>query len=164
MGRGRPFRITWRAEDTAERLQALYRAEKDGTVRTRLHGLWLLRTGRRLSEVAAVVGVNYRTVQQWVAWYRAGGVPAVTAPRAGGYGHPARLSPEQQGALADQVATGRFRTAAEIRDWIAAEYGVAYKIGGIYDLLERLRCRPKVPRPLHVKADPAAQERWKKEA
>ena len=164
MGRGRPFRIEWHTEDTPERLQALYRMEKDGTVRSRLHGLWLLRTGQRLREVAAVLGVHYRTVQQWAAWYRAGGVPAVTAPRADGHGHPARLSPEQQEEVAAQVATGRFRTAAEIRDWIAAEYGVAYKMGGVYDLLERLRCRPKVPRPLHAKADPAEQERWKKGA
>ena len=164
MGRGRPFRIEWRAEDTAERLQAIYRAEKDAAVRLRLHGLWLLRTGRRLSEVAAVLGVHYRTVQQWAAWYRAGGVPAVTVPRAGGQGQPARLSPGQQEEVAEQVATGRFRTAGEIRDWIAAEYGVEYTVGGVYDLLERLRCRPKVPRPLHAKADPAEQERWKKGA
>ena len=156
--------MEWRAEDTEERLQALYRAEKDGAVRSRLHGLWLLRTGRRLSEVAAVLGVHYRTVQQWAAWYRTGGVPAVTAPRAGGYGQPARLSPEQQAEVAEQVATGRFRTAGEIRDWIAAEYGVEYKVGGVYELLERLRCRLKVPRPLHVKADPAEQERWKRGA
>jgi putative transposase len=164
VGRGRPFRLEWRAEDRVDRLQALYRAEKAGAVRTRRHGRWLLRTGRRLSEVAAVLGVHYRTVQQWAAWYRAGGVPAVTAPRAGGHGQPARLSPEQQAALAEQVATGRFRTVGEIRDWIAAAYGVAYKVGGVYDVLERLRCRPKVPRPLHVKADPAAQERWKRGA
>jgi transposase len=164
VGRGRPFRIEWRAEDTADRLRQLYRAEKDGTVRTRLHGLWLLRTGRRLGEVAATVGVNYRTVQQWAARYRAGGVPAVTAPRAGGRGQPPRLSPEQQAEVADAVATGRFRTAAQIRDWIAAEYGVDYKVSGVYALLERLRCRPKVPRPLHVKADLAEQERWEKGA
>lgn len=163
MGRGRPFQIAWEAADTAERLHARYRAEKDAGKRLRLHGLWLLRQGRTLSAVAAAVGVHYRTVQQWVAWYRRGGVAAVTAPRAGGRGQPARLSPEQQAALAEQVATGRFRTAAEIRDWIAVEYGVTYR-SGVYDVLERLRCRPKVPRPLHVKTNQDEQERWKKGA
>ena len=121
MRRGRPFRIEWRAADTAEALRAAYRAERRAEQRQRLHGLWLLRTGRTLGEVAAVLGVNYRTVQRWAAWYRAGGVAAVTAPRAGGHGQPARLSPEQQVELADQVATGRFRTAGEIRAWIAAQ-------------------------------------------
>ena len=164
MRRGRPFQIAWRAEDTAEALRAAYRAEKRPEQRQRLHGLWLLRTGRTLADVAAVLGVHYRSVQRWAAWYRAGGVAAVTAPRAGGHGQPARLSPEQQAEVADQVATGRFRTAGEVRDWIAAEYGVEYQVGGVYDLLARLRSRPKVPRPLHLKADPAEQERWKKGA
>ena len=173
MRRGRPFQVEWRAEDPVEALQAAYRAEKRPEQRPRLHGLtgcgccgrgrrW--RTGQTLAEVAAVLGVHYRTVQRWAAWYRVGGRAAVTAPRAGGHGQPARLSPAQQAELADQVATGRFRTAAEIRDWIAARYGVEYQVGGVYDLLERLRCRPKVPRPLHAKADPAEQERWKKGA
>ena len=164
MRRGRPFQIEWRAEDTAEVLRAAYRVEKDPVARSRRQALWLLRTGRSLAEVAAVVGVGYRTVQRWAAWYRRGGPAAVTAPRAGGHGHPARLSPEQQAELAEQVATGRFRTAGEIRDWIAAEFGVAYQVSGVYDLLERLRCRPKVPRPLHSRADRAEQERWKKGA
>ncbi len=167
MRRGRPFQVEWRAEDTVEALQAAYRAEKRAEPRQRLHGLWLLRRGRTLAEVAAVLGVHYRTVQRWVAWYRDGGRVAVTAPRAGGHGQPALLTPEQQAQVAEQVAMGRFRTAAEVRDWIAAAYGVEYKVdkvGGVYDLLERLRCRPKVPRPLHAKADPAEQERWKKGA
>ncbi len=164
MRRGRPFQVEWRAEDPVEALQAAYRAEKRPEQRQRLHGLWLLRTGRTLAEVAAVLGVHYRTVQRWATWYRVGGRAAVTTPRAGGHGQPARLSPEQQAALAEQVATGRFRTAAEIRDWITATYGVEYTVGGVYDLLARLRCRPKVPRPLHAKADLAEQERWKKGA
>jgi hypothetical protein len=32
----------------------------------------------------------------------------------------------------------------------------------MYALLGRLRCAPKVPRPLHAKADTVAQARWKK--
>lgn len=164
MGRGRPFRIEWQTEDTAEELQARYRAEKDGEVRSRLHGVWLLRTGRSLKDVAELVGVHYRTVQQWAAWYRAGGVVEVTKRRAGGHGQAAWLTPEQQAELAEQVATGRFRTAGEIRDWIAAEYGVAYQVSSVYDLLARLDCRPKVPRPLHTHADPAEQTAWKKGA
>jgi hypothetical protein len=32
----------------------------------------------------------------------------------------------------------------------------------MYALLGRLGCGPKVPRPVHAKADAAAQARWKK--
>jgi len=62
------------------------------------------------------------------------------------------------------VERGQFRTAEEIRDWIAERYGVTYKVSGIYSLMKRLRCRPKVPRPVHTKVDQAAQAAWKKGA
>ena len=79
----------------------------------------------------------------------------------GGKGQPAWLTAEQQAAVAAEVETGRFRTGAEIRDWIAEQFGVTYTVEGVYSLLKRLRCRPKVPRPVHVKADREAQAAWK---
>ncbi|MBI2320532.1 MAG: winged helix-turn-helix domain-containing protein [Chloroflexi bacterium] len=127
-----------------------------------MHGLWLLRDGWRLGEVSEVVGVHYRTVQRWVAWYRVGGLAAVQAHKMGGTGQAPFLTSAQEAEVAAAVATGRFRTGEELRAWIAERFGVAYTVGGVYSLLERLRCRPKVPRPMHAKADRAAQEAWKK--
>lgn len=67
---GRPFVVDWPPTDTPAALKAAYQSERDPVIRPRLHRLWLLRTGRRLGEVAAVVGADYRSVQRWVAWYR----------------------------------------------------------------------------------------------
>jgi transposase len=162
-GRGRSFVVTWREEDTEEALHIAYRAEQRADVRQRLHALWLLRSGKRqVGEVASVLGVNYRSVQRWAAWYRNGGVDEVRTHHAGGYGQAPRLTEEQQERLAQEVATGRFRTAVTIRAWVAETFGVSYTEGGMYSLLERLRCKPKVPRPLHEKANLAEQEAWKK--
>jgi transposase len=127
----------------------------------RLQALWLLRCGWRMEKVAEVVGTDYRSVQRWVAWYRRGGLAEVHGHRMGGRGQPAWLSTEQQEAVATEVASGRFRTAAEIRDWIAQEYGVAYTVAGVYGLLDRLRCAPKGPRPIHAQADREQQTAWK---
>jgi transposase len=80
----------------------------------------------------------------------------------GGKGQEPFLSDEAQEQVAEEVATGRFRTAGEIRDWIAEQYGVTYKVGGIYSLMHRLRCAPKVPRPIHAKTDQEQQASWKK--
>jgi len=160
--RGRPFQVEWQAADTAAALKAAYQREGEGAIRQRLHGLWLLRSGWQLGAVAAALGVHYRTVQRWVGWYRAGGVAAVRARRLGGHGQPAFLSAEAQTAVADTVATGRFRTAAEVGDWIADSFGVRYRPGGLASLLQRLQCAPKVPRPLHEKADLTEQDRFKK--
>ena len=164
-GYGRPFVVEWDAADTEEALRSAYRSERDVAVRQRLHALWLLRSGaRRMDEVAGVVGTAYRTLQRWVAWYRAGGLEAVRTHRMGGYGQPARLTAAQQEQLAQEVATGRFRNAVAIRAWVAETCGVTYSEGGMYSLLERLRCTPKVPRPVHEKANLTAQDTWKKGA
>jgi len=160
--RGRPFELAWREEDTPEALKAEYQKERDSEVRTRLHGLWLLRCGWRLGRVAEVVGTHYRSVQRWVAWYREGGLPEVRRHKMGGPGPQPLLSREEEVQVSDAVATGRFRTASEIRDWIAQQYGASYTVGGVYSLLKRLKCAPKVPRPVHTKTDRQGQEAWKK--
>jgi transposase len=160
--RGRKLTVEWAAEDDAASLYARYRRERRADVRPRLHGLWLVRTGKTTREVAEVLGVDERTVQRWLAWYRAGGLAPLEGRHAQGRGAPSFLTPEQRAELADEVATGRFRTAAEIRRWIEERWGVAYTEGGMYALLGRLGCAPKVPRPVHEKADHLAQARWKK--
>ena len=159
---GRPFVVDWRPEDTPEALRAAYRAQQDAMLRTRLHGLWLLRSGRRLREVSSVVGVHYRTVQKWVSWYRKGGVQEALSHRMRGKGQPRFLSAGQERELTEEVESGRFRTAGEIRDWIESGYGVSFRPGSVYTLLERLGCSPRAPRGLHVKADVDAQESWKR--
>jgi transposase len=160
--RGRPLAVEWAAEDDEASLHARYRRERRADVRPRLHGLWLVRAGRSARAAAEVLGVHERTVTRWLGWYRAGGLAAVAGRHAGGQGAPSLLTAEQREALADEVATGRFRTAAEIRAWVAERWGVTYTEGGMYALLKRLRCGPKVPRPVHAKAAPLAQARWKK--
>jgi Homeodomain-like domain len=83
---GRPFEVAWREPDTPEALKCAYQREPDPEVRTRLHGLWLLRCGWRLGMVAEVMGTHYRSVQRWVAWYREGGLPEVRRHKMGGRG------------------------------------------------------------------------------
>jgi len=160
--RGRKLTVEWAAEDDAASLYGRYRRERRADVRPRLHGLWLVRTGRTTREVAEVLGVDERTVQRWLGWYRAGGLAPLEGRHAGSQGAPSFLTVEQRAELADEVATGRFRTAAAIRRWVAERWGVSYTEGGMYALLRRLQCAPKVPRPVHEKADHLAQARWKK--
>jgi len=156
--------VDWQGEDTAAALKARYLGERRADLRPRLHALWLVRTGQSLGEVAAVLGVHYRSVQRWVRWYRAGGLDGLAQHRQAGTGKLAFLTGDQQQRLRDELATGRFRTAAQIRAWVAETFGVTYTEGGMYGLLARLGCSPKVPRPLHEKADLAEQAAWKKGA
>lgn len=160
---GKRFVMVWAEADSEVALKEQYRAEQEGRLRMRRHGLWLLRCGRSVDEVAAAVGVRRRAVEWWIDWYRhEGGLAGVLAHRQGGNGPRCRLTVDQQEALANEVATGRFRTAREIGAWITVTYAVTYQPGGVSDLMARLRCHPKVPRPLHEHADLSAQEAWKK--
>ena len=152
--------LPWR--DDAATLYARYRRETKPDLRPRWHALWLLRTGMTAWEAARVLGVHERSVQQWIAWYRGGGLEEVAAHRKAGKGTQARLSAEQQAALVAEAATGRFRTAAEVVAWVAERFGVPYTVSGMHQLLRRLRCRLKVPRPLAEPASLAEQEGWKK--
>jgi transposase len=160
--RGRKLRMEWATEDDAASLYARYRRERRPDVRPRLHGLWLVQTGKTTREAAEVLGVDERTVQRWLAWYRAGGLVEVEGRHAQGTGAAPFLTAEQQAELAIEVETGRFRTAVEIRRWVEERWGVRYTEGGMYAVLVRLRCGPKVPRPVHEKTDQLAQARWKK--
>jgi transposase len=160
--RGRLFEVAWQESDTPETLKGAYQKERDPEVRTRLHGLWLLRCGWSLRRVAEALGIHYRSVQRWVAWYRQGGLPQVMRHKMGGRGRPPLLRPEQENQVRDAVATGRFRTAWEIRDWIAQQYRTNYTLGGVYNLLKRLKCASKVSHPVHAKPDRQVQAAWKK--
>jgi transposase len=149
---GKRVAIAWEVEDTPEALRQRYRNEAEGEVRARLRALWLLRRGWNMEQVAEVIGVHYRTVQRWVGWYRQGGIAEVRVHHGGGEGQPSWLTPEQEAA----VAEGAFTTAMEARQWVSHQFGVTYRPKGIYGLLRRIRCHPKVPRPIHGKADPQA--------
>lgn len=139
-----------------------YRRERAPEVRPRLQALWLVRQGRSLGETAAVVGAHYRTLQTWLAWYRAGGLAAVCAHHQAGTGRAAYLTPAQQEELAAEVARGGFFTAQEVRAWVAERFGAHYPPKGIYPLLARLGGRPKVPRPFNPRSTEAEQTAWKK--
>ena len=72
----RSLSIIWHEE--ADQLEALYKSEKEPQRRTRLHALWLVRLGPTVQSVAPLVGIHVRTIQQWLAWYRQGGLASAS--------------------------------------------------------------------------------------
>lgn len=160
MAGGRPLRIAW--QHTAAAVEAAYRRERDGIVRSRLQALWLVRQGHSLRDVAATVGVHYRTLQDWLRWYRQGGLAVVGQHRRAGKGRAGWLTAAQQAALAAEAATGQFFTAVDAVRWVETQFGVRYQRSGMYSLLERLGCHPKVPRPFNPRSTAAEQTAWKK--
>lgn len=94
---GRRLQIEW--QESEGELKRRYQSEKHGERRARLQALWLLRQGKRVADVVAVIGVNYRTIQDWIAWYRQGGLLEVLR-RVRGHqarGQPAYLTRSNNG-------------------------------------------------------------------
>jgi transposase len=164
MGRGRPFVVEWR--DSAEDLKARYGAERDPKLARRWQALWLVRTGRGMAEVAVVVGVAYRTIQEWVGWYRQGGLAAVAQHRRGGNRRPVvpLLTTEQAAAVQAEARTHGFATQETARAWIQAQLGVQLTPKQMRRVAADLQWRRKLPRPLAAKADLEQQAAWKKGA
>ena len=149
--------------ETAAEVEGRYRAERDVERRKRLGALWRVRAGDRVAGAGRLAGVGERTVFRWLGWYRAEGLGGVLrrVPGHGAAGQPHRLTAAQRAGVLARCARGEFRTYEEARAWVAAEYGVTYRPAGLYTALRRLGVRPKVPRPVAERADPAAREAWR---
>ena len=157
----KPVAVAW--AETAEELERRHRAERGVERRKRLGALWRVRAGDRVGAAGRLAGVGERTVFRWLGWYRAEGLAGVLRrrPGHGATGQPHRLTAEQRAGLLEHAGRGEFRTYEEAREWVEVTYGVRYRPGGFYTGLHRLRVRPKVPRPLAERADPARREAWK---
>ncbi len=102
---GRPLRIDWHESDTPQRLKEAYQSQTDINIRTRVHLLWLVRSGWQIKAASEAVGAHYRSAQRWIEWYRDGGV---VSRKMGGVGQPRFLSDEQESGLVEEVGSGRF--------------------------------------------------------
>lgn len=133
----------------------------------RVRAILLSRRGRTAAEVAEALGCCLRSVRQWLAIYRDRGAAAlVDRPRPG---RPPLLDPAEEGRLRarldagptpdDGVCTLR---GADVRRILAEEFDARYTVEGVYALLHRLGYSSLAPRPRHRKADPEAQEAFKK--
>ena len=92
--------------------------------------------GRTREEIAALVGVSTRQVGQWLRIFRNKGLDELCTLHY--QGDPGRLGPSQVERLKQEIETGVFHNADQIRTWIEATFGVAYSASGVKDLLRRI--------------------------
>ena len=105
-------------------------------------------------------------MEQWLRWYRRGGVGEVLRRVVGhqAKGKKPYLNPLQQRALVAKVQLGQFRTVWDAKEWVWGRWGVRYTHKGMYSLMKGLGLGLKVPRPHSDKADAKQQMAWKKGA
>lgn len=152
---------------TTKELQTLYRDQRDARLARRIHAVYLASQGWSCPEIMAITGAGRRTVQQWVHKYNQHGIDGLTdKPRPG---QPTKLPRKAESRFCQRIEAGPTKNEGvsvlngpAIRRILEREFGVLYSRQGLYDLLHRLGYSCLCPRPQHEKADPRAQEQFKK--
>ncbi len=120
---------------------------------------------RKAEEIARHCGVSKATVHQVISTYNRLGVVAVETPGKGGRRHQYLTREEEEQFLAPFFARAEAGEIATVREiWQAFETRIGHHVDDstIYRLLDRHSWRKLMPRPRHPKADPQAQEQFKK--
>lgn len=157
-----------RQEHSADELRRAAAKCKDARAARRMLAIALVMAGERRDEAARACGMDRQSLRDWVHRYNAEGLEGLS-DRPRGRSRP-RLTAGQEAEIATLVEAGpdiamhgvvRWRRV-DLRDLIAERYGVRYHERTVGKLLKRLGFRRLSPRPAHPRADPAAQEAFKK--
>jgi transposase len=161
-----PKRLSIQPHLALDALERRYRTAKDPVARSHWQMVWLLAQGLPSERVAAVTGYTANWVRTIAQPYNQHGPAGLGDRRHRNPGSPGLLSAAQYTALASALdqppPDGGLWTGPKVAAWTGARLvRPVYPQRG-WELLQRLGLRPKVPRPRHAKADPAAQAAFKK--
>ena len=134
-----------------------------GAVRERLQAVQLGLQGElSLEEIATAVGRSRATIQNWFGLYRAGGVERLCYDtRHDNPGRPSALSGQALAELHADLKAGRWRSVPQLQRWLAQTQGVQLALSSLYDRLGKAGARLRVPRPSHVKKNPASAREFR---
>lgn len=145
------------------------RVETKALQRDRYRAVLLALDGKEAVEIATAIGRSRRSVQDWVYWYRDGGIDNLLPGKS--TGRPTKLPRGREAEFMarldagprpeDGVCTLRGKDVVAI---LEREFGIKYSLDGAYDLLERLGYSCLTPRPRHENSDPQEMERFRQEA
>jgi transposase len=149
---------------TVTDLEARYRGAGDPVARSQWQIVWLLAGGMATAEVARVTGYSVRWIQEIARRYRSS-PEAIGDRRHGNPGAAPLLNPEQQAqlrvALAGPAPDGGIWSCRGVAGWMSQTLGRPVSAQRGWEWMRRLGFTPQ--RPRETRADPAAQERFKKQ-
>lgn len=148
-------------------LERLASREKRADIANRLRTVLLAKQGFTAPEVATCTGFSWRTVQDWVARYNHEGLSGLNTRL--GRGRKGPLTAEEAERFRRRIEAGPLPEdgvcvlrGLDAQRILRQEFDKLRSLDSIYRLLHHLGFSSLVPRPRHPKADPAAQEEFKK--
>jgi transposase len=134
------------------------RQAQDRRIYQRLSAVLWSDDGRTREEIAGLVGVSTRQVGQWFRIFRNKGLEELCTLHY--QGDPGRLGPAQVKRIRQEIETGVFHNADQVRTWIEATFGVSYSSSGVKDLLRRIGASFHKVSGFFWKADVKKQKRF----
>ena len=159
------MQVTLHCPEDLTQLQQQSRQERDAKQRDRYRAILLALEGQAAPVIAQTLGRSRRFVQWWVYRYRDHGLEAVVPKRQSG--RPPKLPVTKEESFKERFLAGPTEAdgvctlrAQEARRILQKEFGAAYTLPGVYDLLHRLGLSCLVPRPRHRQNDPEQMKQW----
>jgi transposase len=147
-------------------LEQRYRRATDPVARSQWQIVWLLSSGTPTAEVARVTGYSINWVRELARRYREEGPPGIGDRRHTNPGAAPLLTREQQeqlrAALRGPAPDGGLWTCRSVANWMSQTLGRPVSVQRGWEWMRRLGFTPQRPRPRETRADPAAQEAFKK--
>jgi transposase len=158
--------IVERSEGEVAELNRRIRQERNAEQRDRYRAVLLAIEGLETGDIQDRLGRSRGFVQRWAYAYRDSGLAGLVAQKRGG--SQPKLSAEQQQRFLERFKAGPTESdggvcrlgGKDARRILQAEFGVAYTLTGVYELLHCNGLSCLRPRPRHRKSDPEAQKKW----
>ena len=121
---------------TASEVKAAYKGSVNPHNQKRLIALQMAQQGEWvLVEIGRAIGKGRSTVGRWLKAYRGEGIEGML--KRGHGGRKPQLNGEDIEALKAVLGEGRYKTAKEIRHWLATERGIEMSVWGVYYWLKK---------------------------
>ena len=145
---------------TPEEIEAIYKRSANPHDQRRVIALQMAQQGTWvLAEIGRAIGKGRATVGRWLKSYRADGMEGML--KRGHGGRKPQLQQDDVEALREVLREGKYKTAKEIRHWLAVERNIDMTIWGVYYWLKKVKASHKLPRKIHADQDPDEKEAFK---
>lgn len=152
-------------KESEEELKQLLRQQTTASGKERIQLLYLLKTrqAKTVQDAVPVLGRNRVTLQEWLRYYRQGGLARLLEKKARA-GRPRAIPTWAEAALQKRLHEPQgFEGYEAICTWLETKLGIQAKYKTVYQLVHyRLQASPKVPRPVSVEQSLEQMEAYKK--
>jgi transposase len=151
---------------TVDELEQRYRRATDPVARSQWQIMWRLASGQATVAVAESTGYSVNWIREVARRYREDGPAGIGDRRHTNPGQAPLLDPTQQEALRQALVgpapDGGVWTGRWVAHWMSQTLGRPIHVQRGWEWMRRLGFTPQWPRPRETRADPAAQEVFKK--